>query len=129
MKSAKQFVLLGSTNARRKGGGDKSFLAYEVKTTVKLGMPVVVANLDGDRTVDKNFIPQPLPDADYYTVSVSFQPGHLDILRTYNDRLTRDWPTPRRARRGGPARSAARTSTGRATPRSSRTCRATVWST
>lgn len=74
MKSAKQFVLLGSANAKKKGGDGTSFLAYEVETMVALGLPVVVANLDGDRTVDRNFIPKPLLDVDYYTMSVSFQP-------------------------------------------------------
>ena len=62
MKTAKQFVLLGSADAKKKGGDGA------------LGLPVVIANLDGDRTVDKNFIPTPLLDADYYTMSVSFQP-------------------------------------------------------
>lgn len=74
MKNAKQFVLLGSSAAKRKGGDGTSFLAYEVATMLKLNLPVVVANLDGDRTIDRNFIPQPFLDADYYTVSVSFQP-------------------------------------------------------
>lgn len=74
MKNAKQFVLLGSSDAKRKGGDGRSFLAYEVETMLKLNLPVVVANLDGDRTVDKNFIPRPLLDVGYYTVSVSYQP-------------------------------------------------------
>lgn len=74
MKTAKQFVLLGSADTKKKGGDGSSFLAYEIETMVSLGLPVVVANLDGDRTVDKNFIPKPLLDADYYTMSVSFQP-------------------------------------------------------
>lgn len=74
MKSAKQFVLLGSADAKRKGGDGTSFLAYEVQTMLSLGLPIVVANLDGDRTVDRNFIPRPLLDAKYYTMSVSFQP-------------------------------------------------------
>lgn len=74
MKNAKQFVLLGSDHARRKGSDGTSFLAYEVQTMIKLDLPVVVANLDSDRTIDKAFIPQPLLDAEYYTVSVSFQP-------------------------------------------------------
>lgn len=73
MKNAKQFVLLGSVHAKRKGGDGTSFLAYEIETMVKLGLPVVVANLDGDRNVDRNFIPRPLLDTNYYTVSVSFQ--------------------------------------------------------
>jgi len=74
MKNAKQFVLLGSAAARKKGGDGTSFLAYEVQTMLKLDLPVVVANLDGDRNIDRSFIPQPFLDADYYTVSVSFQP-------------------------------------------------------
>ena len=74
MKNAKQFVLLGSDSAKKKGGDGTSFLAYEVDTMVVLNLPVVVANLDGDRNIDKNFIPGPLLDADYYTLSVSFQP-------------------------------------------------------
>ncbi|MEU4194896.1 TIR domain-containing protein [Kribbella sp. NPDC026611] len=75
MKNAKQFVLLGSSSARKKGGNGTSFLAYEVKTMINLDLPVVVANLDGDRNIDKDFIPDPLLDADYYTLSVSFQPA------------------------------------------------------
>lgn len=74
MKSAKQFVLLGSTSAKKKGGDGTSFLAYEVDAMIKLGLPIVVANLDGDTKIDKNFIPKPLLDADYYTMSVSFRP-------------------------------------------------------
>ena len=74
MKNAKQFVLLGSAVGKTKGSDGKSFLAYEVETMVSLNLPVVVANLDGDRTVDENFIPTSLLDADYYTLSVSFQP-------------------------------------------------------
>ncbi|MGP4101816.1 TIR domain-containing protein [Nonomuraea sp. KM90] len=75
MKNAKQFVLLGSTIAKRKGGDGYSFLAYEVETMVDLDLPVVVTNLNGDRTIDRNFIPKPLLDVDYYAMSVSFQPA------------------------------------------------------
>ena len=74
MKTAKQVVLLGSADARRKGGDGTSFLAHEVKVILEFGLPVVVANLDQDRRVDTNFIPQPFIDADYYTLSTSFQP-------------------------------------------------------
>lgn len=74
-QTAKQVVLLGSAKGRRKGGDGTSFLAYEVQTIIKLNLPVVVANLDGDRTIDTSFIPQPFLDADYYTESVSFQPA------------------------------------------------------
>ncbi len=73
MKNAKQVVLLGSADAKKKGSDGESFLGYEVKVIIEFDLPVVVANLDGDRTVDRSFIPAPLLDQDYYTVSVSFQ--------------------------------------------------------
>lgn len=74
MKNAKQVVLLGSSNCKKKCGNGTSFLAHEVKVMIEFDLPVVVANLDGDRKIDKNFIPAPLLDANYYTLSVSFQP-------------------------------------------------------
>lgn len=39
---------------------------------LEFDLPVVVANLDGDRTIDRNFIPTSL--LNHYTISVSFQP-------------------------------------------------------
>lgn len=74
LKSAKQVVLLGSPSAKRKGGDGMSFLAHEVEVIIEFNLPVILANLDGDRTVDRNYIPAPFLDADYYTVSVSYQP-------------------------------------------------------
>ena len=75
MKNAKQIVLLGSSHAKVKGSDGVSFFAHEVAVLMEFNLPVVVANLDGDRTVDRSFIPKPLLDADYYTVSVSYQPA------------------------------------------------------
>ncbi|MFF0102732.1 TIR domain-containing protein [Micromonospora sp. NPDC005257] len=75
LKNAKQVVLLGSSHCKKKGGDGVSFLAYEVGAIIRLGLPVVVANLDGGRKIDKSFIPQSFLDADYYTISVSFQPA------------------------------------------------------
>lgn len=75
MKNAKQIVLLGSSNAKRKGGDGVSFLAHEVRVAIEFDLPVVVSNLDQDRNIDRSYIPQPLLDADYYTLSVSFQPS------------------------------------------------------
>lgn len=74
LKNAKQIVLLGSAYAKSKGGDGVSFLAHEIKVIQEFKLPIVVANLDGDRNVDKAFIPQPLIDSAYYTLSVSFQP-------------------------------------------------------
>lgn len=74
MKNAKQIVLLGSSDAKKKGSDGSSFLAHEVKVMMEFRLPVVVANLDGDRQVNRSFIPTPLLEANYYTESVSFQP-------------------------------------------------------
>lgn len=75
IKNAKQIVLLGSATAKKKGGDGSSFLAYEIQVAIELNIPIVVANLDGGRLIDKSVIPAPLLDASYYTVSVSFQPA------------------------------------------------------
>lgn len=74
LKNAKQVVLLGSKDGKRKGGDGVSFLAHEIEVIMEFNLPVVIANLDGDRKVDENFIPAPLLNAKYYTLSVSFQP-------------------------------------------------------
>lgn len=75
LKNAKQVVLLGSATAKAKGSNGTSFLAHEVKVMAEFNLPIVVANLDGDRGIDRSFIPTPLLNAGYYTLSVSFQPA------------------------------------------------------
>jgi hypothetical protein len=74
LKNAKQVVLLGSKDGKRKGSDSTSFLAHEIEVIIEFNLPIVVVNLDGDRTVDKNYIPDPLLNANFYTVSVSYQP-------------------------------------------------------
>lgn len=75
MSNAKQVVLVGTPEAKTKGGDGRSFLAYEVSIMMEFNLPVVVANHDGDKNIDRSFIPKPLLDADYYTLSVAFSPG------------------------------------------------------
>lgn len=74
LKNAKQIVLLGSKDAKRKGDDGVSFLAHEIEVIKEFKLPIVVSNLDGDRTIDRSFIPNALLDVDYFTVSTSFQP-------------------------------------------------------
>ncbi len=74
MKNAKQVVLLGSKDGRRKGSDGESFLAYEIEVIIEFKLPVVVVNLDQNRNVVKGYIPAPLLDEEYYTLSVSYQP-------------------------------------------------------
>jgi hypothetical protein len=73
--TAKQVVLIGSRTGRRKGGDGYSYLAHEVQVIMELNLPVVVANLNQSRAIERSLIPQPLLDADYYTISVSYQPA------------------------------------------------------
>jgi hypothetical protein len=75
LKNAKQIVLLGSKKGKKKGSDGISFLAHEVQVVIEFDLPVVVANLDGDRNIDTNYIPSPFLNAGYYTLSVSFQPA------------------------------------------------------
>lgn len=75
LKNAKQVVVLGSTDAKKKGSDGRSFLAYEVAVIIEFDLPVVIANLDGARNIDRAFIPTPFLNAGYYTLSVSFQPA------------------------------------------------------
>ncbi|NKY60536.1 TIR domain-containing protein [Nocardia flavorosea] len=77
MKNAKQIVLLGSSDAKRKGGDGKSFLAHEVKVAIEFNLPIVVSNIKDttNRAVDRSIIPTPLLDDSYYMMCVSFQPA------------------------------------------------------
>lgn len=75
MSNAKQVVLIGTPEAKKKGGDGTSFLAYEVAVMMEFRLPVVVANHDGDKKINTGFIPQPLLDANYYTLSVAFSPA------------------------------------------------------
>ncbi|NHQ93969.1 TIR domain-containing protein [Janthinobacterium lividum] len=74
LKNAKQVVLLGSKDGKKKGSDGVSFLAHEIEIIIEFNLPVVIVNLDQHRTVEKAYIPNPLLNVDYYTVSVSYQP-------------------------------------------------------
>jgi hypothetical protein len=74
LKTAEQAVLIGSPTAKSEGGDGSSFLSHEVEAIIEANLPVVIANHDGDRGINLDFIPQPFLDADYFTMSVSFQP-------------------------------------------------------
>ena len=75
LANTKQVVVLGSRKCRSKAGDGGSFLFYEIDVISRLKLPVVIANLNGGRSIDRSFIPQRFLDEDYYTMSVSFQSG------------------------------------------------------
>jgi hypothetical protein len=74
LKKAKQVALLGSEYGKINGGNGASLLAHEIEAIIELNLPIVVVNVDQPRNVYKNYIPDPLLNTDYYTVSVSYQP-------------------------------------------------------
>lgn len=74
LKNAKQIILLGSPDCKRKGGDGDSFLAYEIEVILELDLPIVIANLCQTRTIVNANIPKPILDAKHFTASVSFQP-------------------------------------------------------
>lgn len=75
MKNAKQVVIIGTSDAKKKGSDGKSFLAHEVDVMMEFNLPVVVANSGGSKNIERSLIPTPLLDADYYTISVAFSPA------------------------------------------------------
>lgn len=86
MKNAKQVVLLASPTAKKKAGDGTSFLSYELEIATELGLPIVVAHLDGSRQGNSANYPKVLTDASYYTVSVSYQPAIIKYaLDNYAD--------------------------------------------
>lgn len=88
--TAKQVVLIGTADARTKGGDGYSFLAHEVETVIKLNLPVVIANKGGSRLIERSLIPQPFLDVDYYTLSTSFQPYTIKFaLDNYAERYAK----------------------------------------
>jgi hypothetical protein len=74
LKNAKQVVLLGTTTAKSKGGDGYSFLAHEIDVIIEFNLPIVVANIDSSEAIERKYIPAPLLDKDYYTLSVSWRP-------------------------------------------------------
>jgi hypothetical protein len=75
LKNAKQVVLIGSEDSKRKGGDGYSFLAHEIEVIREFNLPIVIANKNGIRAIERSFIPSPLLDSNYYTISVSLQPA------------------------------------------------------
>ncbi|WSA16373.1 TIR domain-containing protein [Streptosporangium subroseum] len=71
LNNTKQVVALVSDTSEAKSARSSSFLYYEIETISSLGLPVVFANINGSRGVQKSKLPKTL--IEHYTVSVSFQ--------------------------------------------------------
>lgn len=73
LSNTKQAVLLLGDKTRAVAGNSERFLHYELEVLLKLGLPIVVANLNQSRTIQTSMLPHVL-DSTYYTISTSFQP-------------------------------------------------------
>lgn len=76
----KQVVILVSNTTRPKSARSSSFLYYEVETIDRLDLPIVFANLNGSREVQRDKLPTRLLQR--YSICVSFQPA---IIRYASD--------------------------------------------
>lgn len=70
--NTKQVVMLIGDVTRRKAANPDTFVYYEARTILKLGLPVVLANVNRSREAQPHRIPEVLLGP--YTMSTSFGP-------------------------------------------------------
>lgn len=97
----KQVVMLIGDVTRRKAADSDTFVYYEARTILKLGLPIVFANVNRSREAEPDRIPEILLDT--YTISTSFGPT---IIRHALDEFPEDYfanlVRPEGRRRNGP---------------------------
>ncbi len=93
--NTKQVVLLVGAETRSIAARPSRFLHYEVEVIERLGLPVVFANLNGSRVIQRHRLPVALLNA--YTVSVSFQPA---IIKYALDNYVDGFPQAKRSKAG-----------------------------
>jgi MTH538 TIR-like domain (DUF1863) len=74
LQNTKQAVLLASDNARTKAADKDSFLAYEITLLLAYKIPIVIANLDGNRDLVTSRTPATLLNTQQTMMVTSFQP-------------------------------------------------------
>ncbi len=72
LANTKQVVMLIGDVTKAKAENGTSFIHHEMTVMKRLGLPVVFANLNQSREIQKGRLPAPL--LDMYSVCVSFQP-------------------------------------------------------
>jgi hypothetical protein len=95
LANTRQVVLLVGTETRGVAARPSRFLYYEVETIQRLGLPVVFANLNSSRVVERSRLPQTLLER--YSVSVSFQPA---IIKYALDEYVDGFPVASRTKSG-----------------------------
>lgn len=73
--NTKQVIMLIGDVTRRKAADPDTFVYYEARTILKLGLPIVFANLNRSRAAQPRRIPEKL--LEQYTMSTSFGPTIL----------------------------------------------------
>ncbi len=72
LSNTKQAVFLASSNSRLKSRERSSFLFYELEVISELELPLIIANFNSSRDVQRNLIPEKF--LQYFTICTSFQP-------------------------------------------------------
>jgi hypothetical protein len=95
LANTKQTVVLISDTTKPKSARSSSFLYYEIEVIEKLALPVVFANLNGSRLIQRSKLPAALLGP--YTISVSFQPAIIkyaldEYVDAFNGNLKSDNP-------------------------------------
>ena len=84
--NTKQVIMLIGDVTRRKAANPNTFVYYEARTILKLGLPIVFANVNRSRVAETGRIPEVL--LEQYTMSTSFGPT---ILRYALDNFPEDF--------------------------------------
>jgi hypothetical protein len=95
LSNTKQVVLLVGDETRAVAARRSRFLHYEVEVIQNLGLPLIFANLNASRRVQRSRLPARL--AEKYSLSVSFQPT---IIRYALDDWAERYATGRRTKSG-----------------------------
>lgn len=73
--NTKQVIMLIGDVTRKKAADPDTFVYYEARTILRLGLPVIFANVNRSREAEPHRIPEVL--LDQYTMSTSFGPTIL----------------------------------------------------
>ena len=89
--NTKQVIMLIGDVTRRKAANPNTFVYYEARTILNLGLPIIFANVNRSRKAETNRIPEVL--LAQYTMSTSFGPY---ILRYALDNFPKDFAENKR---------------------------------
>lgn len=101
LANTKQVVMLIGDVTKAKAENGTSFIHHEMTVIQRLGLPVVFANLNQSREIQRNRLPAAL--LDMYTISVSFQPKIIQYaLDGYVANYVSNASLPAASKRRGP---------------------------